>query len=162
MSRLREPTTAARILWALLALFALRVTGQAAVAAWQVPWLPSMEEWYSGIVPYPILLPIQLALIALLAWVAADVSRQRGFFFEPKRLFRSGVLWFGYVYAAAMVVRYVVQMMLFPERRWLGGTIPIIFHLVLAAFVIVFGLHHRRRGGNLIGPGDDGDLDAHH
>ncbi|HEX9903652.1 MAG TPA: hypothetical protein VGA77_01690 [Propylenella sp.] len=144
MFRIGEPRVAARIMWVLLALFVLRVLGQAAVAVFKVPYLPPMEEWYSGILPYPILLPVQFALIAVMAWVAINLEQQRGIFFEPRPISR-GAVWFGYIYAAAMVVRYVVQMALYPDRRWFGGTIPIAFHLVLAAFVIVFGLHHRRR-----------------
>jgi len=34
---------------------------------------------------------------------------------------------------------------LHPESRWLGGTIPIFFYWVLAAFVILIGLHHHHR-----------------
>ncbi|MEX0852955.1 MAG: hypothetical protein WD036_06705, partial [Bauldia sp.] len=136
----------AAILWILWGLFVLRVLGQAAVAAFQVSYLPPMKEWYSGLVPYPILLPTQIALVAVMAWIAADLSRQAGFFFIPRPLFGRGVVWFGCLYAAAMAFRYVVQMARHPERRWFGGTIPIVFHFVLAAFVITFGLHHARGG----------------
>ena len=44
-----------------------------------------------------------------------------------------------------MIVRYVLQMILRPETRWLGGSIPICFHLVLAGFIILFALWHRAR-----------------
>ena len=44
-----------------------------------------------------------------------------------------------------MLVRYPVQIYLHPESRWFGGTIPIFFHWVLAAFVIGVGLDHRRQ-----------------
>jgi hypothetical protein len=27
-----------------------------------------------------------------------------------------------------------------PDQRWLGGTIPIVFHVVLAAFLFTFAL----------------------
>ena len=46
MFRLGEPRKVAIILWVLLALFILRVSGQAAVAALEFPYLPPMEEWY--------------------------------------------------------------------------------------------------------------------
>jgi hypothetical protein len=29
-----------------------------------------------------------------------------------------------------------------PDQRWLGGTIPIIFHAVVAAFQWTFGTYH--------------------
>lgn len=60
-------------------------------------------------------------------------------------LFGRGVRWFGYVYLAAMVFRYIIHMSLYPETRWFGGTIPIVFHWVLARFIIVFGEYHRGR-----------------
>jgi hypothetical protein len=34
-------------------------------------------------------------------------------------------------------------MTLDPEARWLGGTIPIVFHWVLASYVMTVGHFHR-------------------
>src|SRR2546422_879323 len=59
----RSPRRLAPALWALLALFVLRVSGQALVAFLGVPWLPPMREWYSGLLAYPLLLPSQLLII---------------------------------------------------------------------------------------------------
>ena len=42
-------------------------------------------------------------------------------------------------YFAAMVIRYTAIMARHPDRRWLGGTIPIAFHCVLAAFIFMVG-----------------------
>jgi hypothetical protein len=37
-------------------------------------------------------------------------------------------------------------MALYPERRWLGtGTIPIVFHWVLAAYLFTLAHFHARR-----------------
>ena len=55
------------------------------------------------------------------------------------------VVWWSYVYAGAMVVRYVVRMARQPHQRWLGGTIPIIFHTVVAAFQWTSGMYHVTR-----------------
>lgn len=124
------------LLWTLLALFVLRVAGQALVAFFGTPWLPPMERWYSGLVPYGWLLPAQLAIIALMAKICADFTRRRGFFVRPRHFFASYGLWFGCIYLAGMVVRLLVQ----------GPSIPVFFHWVLAAFVIAVGLWHRRQG----------------
>jgi hypothetical protein len=43
-----------------------------------------------------------------------------------------------------MILRYAVRMSLYPRERWTGGAIPIFFHWVLAAYVLVLGWHHRR------------------
>ena len=53
------------------------------------------------------------------------------------------MLWLGYVYLAAMVLLTVVRMVLLPETSWPGEFIRIAPHFALAAFVILFGLHHR-------------------
>ena len=50
------------------------------------------------------------------------------------------------VYAGGMVVRYALTMAWHPERRWLGpGTIPSVFHVVLAAFIATVGHYHATR-----------------
>ena len=134
----------ARILWALLALFVLRVAGQALVAFAGVSWLPPMAEWYSGLLPYVILLPVQIAIIVLLARVCIEFGREAGFFVRPNRALARPLWWLGWLYAASMIVRYAAMMVLRPEARWHHGTIPIIFHLVLATFVILVARHHRR------------------
>ena len=49
---------------------------------------------------------------------------------------------FSLVYAGSMVVRYAVRMRRRPGERWFGGAIPIVFHVVLAAFVFTYGVFH--------------------
>jgi hypothetical protein len=129
----------------LLFAFCCRVLGQALVAILDVTWLPPMEEWYSGLMAYPLLLPTQLFIIAIYTKVCWDFTRGDGYFVQAKPLFGRAVLWFGYVYLITMILRYIIRMSLYPEERWLGGTIPIFFHWVLAAFIIAFGEYHRRR-----------------
>ena len=111
------------LLWILLALFVLRVAGQAMVAFFDVQWLPPMERWYSGLVPYGILLPAQIAIVVLMAKICADFTRRWGFFVQPRRFFAMYWLWFAWVYLAGMIVRFLVQ----------GPTIPVFFHWVLAS-----------------------------
>lgn len=123
------------LLWTLLALFVLRVAGQAMVAFFDVTWLPPMERWYSGLVPYGLLLPAQLAIIVVMAKISADFTRGRGFFVRPRRFFASYWLWFGWIYLAGMGLRFAIK----------GPSIPVVFHWVLAAFIIAVGLWHRRR-----------------
>lgn len=95
-----------------------------------------MEAWYSGLMPYEYLLPSQILLIAIMAKICIDFTRERGLFFEGKSFFATTWLWFGYVYLAAMLARAIFL--------W-DHPIPIVFHWVLAAFVIAVGLSHRRR-----------------
>ena len=108
-------------------------------------WLPPMKEWYSGLLPYPALLPTQVLIAVVFGWICVDFTRGRGFWMKPRPFFGRGLLVFAYVYLAAMVLRYVLRMALVPEARWFGQTIPIFFHWVLASFLIVFGRWHRAR-----------------
>lgn len=134
----------AGLLWLLLFLFVLRVLGQLLVFLGMAPGLPPMKEWYSGLVPYGPLLAAQVAIVAVYAKACLDVSRGRGYFAVPRPALGRGLLTFGSLYLAAMVLRYGIRMTLHPEARWTGGAIPIFFHWVLAAFLLVLGRYHRR------------------
>jgi hypothetical protein len=122
-------------LWTLLALFVLRVAGQALVAFAGVAWLPPMKHWQSGLLPYEVLLAFQVLIIGLMAWICVDFTRSRGFFVRPRHFFAVPWLCFGWIYLGAMLLRFALQ----------GPTIPVLFHWVLAAFVILVGLWHRRQ-----------------
>jgi len=129
-------------MWLLLGLFVLRVVGQMLVAFLGVSFLPPMAEWYSGLMSYLILLPVQWVIIVLLTVICIDVSRGRGVFARPSR--RAGLFlgWFSVIYFASMIARYVITMTAHPERRWLHGTIPIWFHLVLASYLFLLSRYH--------------------
>ena len=119
--------------------FLLRILGQVLVAFLGVTFLPPMERWYSGWLPYPFLLPIQILILAVMAKIVIDLRRGSGFF--TQRRHRVGIImkWSSYLYFMAMVLRYVITMRLHPELRWFTGTIPIWFHFVLAAFLYTYG-----------------------
>jgi hypothetical protein len=139
------PRPYAALLVGLAALFLVRVVGQALVAFFQTPGLPPMDEWYSGLLPYPLLLPTQAVILGLLGWICADFVRGDGYWVRPRPRLGRWLTRIGSVYAGGMLLRYVVTMTLHPERRWLGtGTIPIVFHWVLAAFLLVLARFHTR------------------
>jgi hypothetical protein len=133
----------AAVLWMLTALFAGRVVGQLAVALDAAPFLPPMEQWQSGLVPYPVLLASQIVLLGALAGVSAQFTRRRGFVVRPNRWLSMPLWAAGWIYAVAMAVRYAVWMAIRPEERWTGDLIPVVFHIVLASFVLVVAGHHR-------------------
>ena len=132
-----------QILVVCTALFALRVLGQMLVV-WRAPrWLPANEHWYSGLMPYRYLLPSQLALLAVMIVITANVYSGRGIFAQD---------WWGvaapylavlsWIYFGSMVVRYILTMWFRPELRWLRSTIPIWFHMVLAVALWAFASYH--------------------
>jgi hypothetical protein len=125
--------------------FLMRVVGQVLVASGEVTWLPSMEQWQSGLLPYPLLLLAQIVILCLQAWICRDLWQGRGYFASPHLRGARWIARFSYAYAAAMVARYVVTMWLHPEWRWFDHTIPIWFHLVLAAFLWTYSQFHLRR-----------------
>ncbi len=134
--------TQSLILGALACLFLGRVMGQVVVALFAPGWLPPMGEWYSGLIPYSILLSIQLATLALQVCISWNLWQESGFFARRYPRFGFRLRWFSCLYFLGMVVRYLVTMALFPERRWLGGAIPIVFHWVLAVYLFVWSRFH--------------------
>jgi hypothetical protein len=133
------------LLGACTALFVLRVLGQAVVAIYDVGFLPPFERWYSGLLPYPLLLPAQVILAALMLKIVGDFARADGYFVSLRPRTGRILMGLGCLYAFAMVVRYAVTMAAHPELRWFTGTIPIWFHLVLATFVLALGHYQLRR-----------------
>jgi hypothetical protein len=126
-------------------LFIGRVLGQVLVAFFNVNFLPPIEHWYSGLIPYPILLPIQVIIIIVMVKIVFDFATGTGFFIVPRP--RAGVFlkWFSYIYFLSMVLRYIITMLLYPELRWFSHTLPIWFHMVLAAFLYTFSHFHINR-----------------
>lgn len=103
-------------------------------------WLPAWEEWYSGLMPYPLLLPVQLLLVAGMAVINHQNATRRGRFNVESPRARRWLRTLATIYFGAMVLRYVLTMVMTPEMRWPHGTIPIVFHCVLAGYLAVLGL----------------------
>ena len=121
------------LLWVLFGLFVMRVAGQVIVFLFAPGWLPPMRRWYSGLMPYQYLLPSQLAIMALMVAMIAQVARGAA----PTSVLGAVEVWASYLYAAGMVVRLATWLRDPPDRR--GVFIPIVFHFVLAAFLFVHG-----------------------
>ncbi len=134
------------LLAAFTLLFILRVCGQILVAIVDIDFLPPFEQWYSGLLPYSVLLPIQILIIGVMLKIVLDFAKRSGFFITPKPRAAVFIKWFSYVYFLSMGARYVITMTLYPELRWFTGTIPIWFHMVLAAFLYTFSHYHLKRG----------------
>jgi len=132
------------LLTTLLFLFILRVLGQVLVAFFGVKFLPPMEEWFSGLLPYPELLVSQILIIFLYGKICLDFVRGHGYCVVPRQRLGINLLKFGWLYLGVMIIRYVIRMRLYPRERWTGGSIPIFFHWVLASFLIVLGHYHWR------------------
>jgi hypothetical protein len=74
-------------------------------------------------------------MLVAMVKVVSDVWRKRGFFATARPSWSRFLIGFSAVYAASMALRYILAMVFRPQMRWLGGTIPIFFHFVLAVFL---------------------------
>jgi hypothetical protein len=133
----------APILWLLTALFVLRVAGQVFVAVRAPAWLPAMGEW--NLTPYRLLLPTQVIILAVMVWIDISFSSSAGPATERAERFGWALITFSAAYAGVMVIRYVVRMYRRAAARWFGGTIPIVFHIVLATYLFGLGSFHAGR-----------------
>ncbi|MCP4332584.1 MAG: hypothetical protein GY785_07995 [Gammaproteobacteria bacterium] len=128
------------LLWLFTLLFVARVGGQVLVAIKPRRWLPPMHLW--NLIPYPILLPLQLIIIVIMLWINLVFGTNTGIakFRNPD----AGIMLIGFsaIYATVMVIRYIVRMNLRPEQRWFGGAIPIVFHFVLASYLLFLGVFY--------------------
>jgi hypothetical protein len=134
------PRATAGYLLVLTVLFVFRVAGQLLVVLRSPAWLPPMHQWH--LMPYRLLLPIQIVFIALMALIMVSLVRGSGPLAAANPAFGRLLIGFSFVYAAVMAVRYVVRMYRRPGERWFGGAIPIVFHFVLAAFLFTWGKYN--------------------
>lgn len=134
---------AAAILALLTGAFGLRVAGQFVVSRWAPPWLPPMPEWYSGLIPYPRLLAMQIGMLAGMTLIVVGLALGRPLIADPRPALGTVLLVIAWPYGLSMPVRYAVRMSRNPEARWTGRTIPIVFHVVLATWLFVLGSYLR-------------------
>ncbi len=137
---LKDPSVYGFFLTLFTVLLFARVIGQLVVVLFAPRWLPPMEQWQSGLLPYPVLLAGQIVVLVFMVLISADFARGAGFFVQPHPRGGQFSAWFGCVYFAGMIVRYIIRMKRHPDQRWLGGTIPIVFHSFVAAFLWIWGM----------------------
>jgi hypothetical protein len=118
------------LLTVLTVLFLGRVAGQALVAFAHVPWLPPMEAWYSGLLPYPLLVVTQVAILSAQVTIDWQMWRGGGWPAVPRPRLGRALRAFAWIYALAMLLRWVLTR---------THAIPVAFHGVLAAYVFTLG-----------------------
>ena len=126
----------------LAAAFVLRVLGQVVVVLAAPDWLPPMQAWQSGLLPYPVLLASQVAIIVVQVMVITAVAAERG------PLAGAGA-WAGWTLVVLAVI-YLAGNTYRAWRRsrhelahwWSMQLIPIIFHYVLATFMLLWGISY--------------------
>jgi len=134
-----QARSTASLLWLCLALFAARVIGQIETLLVAPEWLPDMEAWYSGLLPYPILLPVQICILMLMAVVAWNRRVRTGTFARSRPRAAQALRILAGIYFFVMAVRLAVNIQANGADFWREGAIPVAFHWVLALFVMVSG-----------------------
>jgi hypothetical protein len=129
----------AMLLWSCVGLFAARVIGQFEALVLSPAWLPPMDAWYSGLLPYYLLLPAQVALLMVMTVVAWNRRVRTGRFAAASPRFARGLRIFAGVYFGLMAVRLGVSVFEHGADFWAHGAIPVAFHWVLALFALVSG-----------------------
>ena len=118
--------------------------GQLLVAVFDVGFLSPMEAWYSGLIPYPVLLAIQFVILASQFEISRELWVGAGGVSAPRPVLGRMLAGLSVVYFLTMVARYLVTNVMPPDAGWFGDTIPIVFHGVLAAYMWVLSRHLRR------------------
>ena len=131
------------VLWALTALFCLRVAGQPLAALVTVPVLPPFDAWHSGALPYPVLLATQLAIVVWLIRTTRAVSAGTVRWRRPLGRWLSAA---SCLYGAIMAGRLVLGATILHDVPWFARPVPTFFHLVLAAYLGIYGGLHLRHG----------------
>jgi hypothetical protein len=129
-------------LWLLLALFCLRVAAQLLQWRMSLPYLPPFSAWHSGALPYGILVTSQLLIILMMVHVCYRFTLGRVAANHKTGLL---LLVIGGIYFLGMLGRLLLGLLLLPEHAWFGATLPALFHLVLALFVLLVGRFHFSR-----------------
>lgn len=121
---------------ALAALFVLRVLAQAVQWMGPVPLLPSFDSWQGSGLSYAALLASQALIIVLLVKALLLVRANA---VRPATWKHRACFVLGGAYFAAMALRLAAGLTFFSDVEWFAQTLPAVFHLVLAAFVLLFG-----------------------
>jgi hypothetical protein len=142
--RAESSTRYAAGLWVLLALFAFRVVAQPLSLVIRSGMLPQFESWHSGALPYSLLVASQLVILAALVWTAWRFTIGA---VTPRHSVGVVALAFGGLYFVGMLARLALGLTVLSRQRWFASPLPTVFHLVLAAFVLLFGHFHYVHGG---------------
>ena len=128
-----------RILLVLALVFVFRVAAQFFQAFDLVSFLPPFDDWYSGALAYPFLLASQLIIILILVKTTWALYAGK---VVPSHSYGRVLIIIGGSYFSVMLGRLLLWLFYFSNHSWFGATIPAVFHLALASFIIVFGHYH--------------------
>ncbi len=126
------------ILWGLLGLFCFRVFAQLIQSNFSIDFLPAFEAWHSGALPYHYLVMAQILIIFLYGYICIRFTNRK---VVPNKKLGNIFLYAGLVYGIFMLGRLLIGVFM-SSSAWFHAYLPIFFHFVLAAFLVVVGMFH--------------------
>jgi hypothetical protein len=137
---LQKRKLAVKILLLLLLLFSFRVAAQFIQLSAGLSFLPGFDAWHSASIPYPALLGSQLLIIFVSVLVIRKIHD--GSYGANSR--RSKILfWLGWLYFIFMFARFILSITIMQSHAWFGATLPAIFHMVLALFLLFLSSYEK-------------------
>ena len=127
------------ILSSLTVLFSFRVVAQLVQTWHPVEFLPPFNTWHSGALPYGWLVGVQIVIIAVCLRIVWCLKKGT---ITPSRSKGKILFTLGSVYLITMCIRLMVGLTVASDHYWFGATLPTVFHLVLASFLIVYSRFH--------------------
>lgn len=124
----------------LTVLFGLRVLAQLVQILGEVAFLPALELWQGSSLPYPVLLVSQVVIIGIQIVV---ISRVRRGLIRPRVWKVNLCYWFGGMYFSVMAVRLLAGLSFLSDNSWFNKSLPAVFHIVLASYILILGHHIR-------------------
>ena len=125
-------------LWILFTLFCVRVASQLLQAKFSITFLPAFDAWHSGALPYTYLVIFQLIIIFIYGFICIQFSSGK---VNPSKTTGIMFLSIGSVYLCAMIVRLLIGLF-FSSSTWFHAYLSIVFHYILALFLILVGVFH--------------------
>lgn len=132
----------ALVLAVLTLVFAARVLAQFLHFVHPTGSLPSFADFHGSAVPYAWLLPVQLAVVLVMAGITIAVAEGR---VAPRPARGRQLFAFGTLYCAVTLSRLVVGFAVAGAPPWFQAWLPAAFHFVLAGFVLALAAFHLRR-----------------
>jgi hypothetical protein len=78
-----------------------------------------------------------------LVWTARRVTRGT---LAPSRRVGAWLVALGGAYATVMLLRLVLGVTILRDVRWFASPVPTVFHIGLAAYLLIYGHFHYRSG----------------
>ena len=135
----------------LAGLFVLRVLAQLIQAIHPVSFLPPFRAWHGAVMPYPVLVVLQIAVTLVLATILWRVQTDA---ISPRRWKYRVCFALGGIYFGFMAFRLFAGLTFLTDHPWFSKSLPAFFHVVLATFMLMLGHYIYRtwtpRSGELV------------